>query len=45
MRDGDKTKEQLVEELLELRRRNTELEASEVERKKVEEALRQSEEK
>ncbi len=39
MRDADKTKEQLIEELMELRRRNANWEAQDVERKQVEEAL------
>jgi PAS domain S-box-containing protein len=50
MKDKDKTKEQLVNELVELRRRIAELEASETERlsaeqagKRAEEALRESE--
>jgi PAS domain S-box-containing protein len=45
MKDEDKTKEQLINELLELRRRLAEWEASETERKQAEEALRESEEK
>ena len=40
MSDEDKTKEQLLGELMELRRRNAELEASESERKRAEETLR-----
>lgn len=43
MKDKDKTKEQLIDELKELRQRISELEKSEVERKKVEEKLRESE--
>ena len=43
MKDIDKTKEQLIEELVWLRRRLSEFEAAEVERKGAEEALRQSE--
>jgi PAS domain S-box-containing protein len=43
MRDKDKTKGQLIEELAELRQRVTELEASETERQRAEEALRASE--
>jgi PAS domain S-box-containing protein len=39
MKDKDKTKEQLINELTELRQRVTELEALEVERKRAEEAL------
>jgi len=42
---ADKTKEQLMNELAELRQRVAELEASEAERKQAEEALRISEEK
>jgi two-component system cell cycle sensor histidine kinase/response regulator CckA len=45
MNDQDKTKAQLVGELAELRRRTAELEASETRRKRVEEALRESEER
>ena len=41
----DRTREQLIEKLEELRRRNAELEASEIERKRMEEALQESEEK
>ncbi|MEW6326809.1 MAG: hypothetical protein AB1487_04355 [Thermodesulfobacteriota bacterium] len=40
MKDEDKTKEQLLNELLELRQRISELEASEEKRKQAEEALR-----
>ncbi len=43
MRNEDKTKEQLIGELVELRRRNTELEESEFKRTRTEKALRQSE--
>jgi len=45
MENIDKTKEQLIQELKALRRRVTELEKLEAERKRVEEALRRSEEK
>jgi PAS domain S-box-containing protein len=45
MKDKDKTKDQLINELAELRQRIAELEASETERKRVQEALRESEEK
>ena len=45
MKDQDKTKEQLVNELAEMRRRMAELEASEPERKRTGEALRESEER
>ncbi len=45
MHDEHKTKEQLISELVELRRRVTELETSETKRKRTEEALRESEEK
>nr|MBC8492164.1 PAS domain S-box protein [Chloroflexota bacterium] len=44
MKDQDKTKEQLINELAELRQRITELETSESRHKRTEEALRQSEE-
>jgi PAS domain S-box-containing protein len=43
MKDERKTKEQLINELMELRRRTAELEALETERKRAEEALRASE--
>jgi signal transduction histidine kinase len=43
VKDEDKTKEQLINELAELRQRTTELEASETERKRAEQALRESE--
>jgi prefoldin subunit 5 len=45
MRDTDKTKEQLISELAEIRQRVAELEASETERQRVEEELEESEEK
>ncbi len=45
MKDKQKTKEQLINELEELRRRFAELEAFEKERNQVEEELRESEEK
>jgi GAF domain-containing protein len=41
MKDGDKIKEQLINELVELRQRITELEALETERKQVEEKIQQ----
>ena len=41
MKDGGKTKEQLINELAELRRRMAELEAAETERKRLEEQMRQ----
>jgi two-component system cell cycle sensor histidine kinase/response regulator CckA len=44
MKDQDKTKEQLVNELGELRQRIAELEAAEAKREQAEEALRESEE-
>ena len=43
MRDKNKTKVQLISELAELRQRMAELEASEIKRKRAEEALRESE--
>ena len=43
MKDEHKTKEQLISELVELRQRFAELKASETERKRAEEALRESE--
>jgi len=43
VKDKNKPKEQLISELAELRQRIAELEASETERKRVEEALRESE--
>jgi PAS domain S-box-containing protein len=45
MKDEDKTKEQLINELLELRKNNAELERSEIKYKQTEEALRKAEEK
>ena len=45
MKDIDKTKEQLIKELAAIHRRVAKLETSETERKKAEEALRESEEK
>jgi len=45
MEDSDKTKEQLINELEEMRQGITKLEASEAERKKTEEKLKESEEK
>jgi PAS domain S-box-containing protein len=45
MRDEGKTKEQLVRELAATRQRITELEAAETERKRVEQVLRESEER
>ena len=45
MRDEDRTEEQLIYELMELRQRNAELRESEVQRTKAEEKLRESEEK
>jgi PAS domain S-box-containing protein len=44
MKDQDKTKEQLISELADLRQRVAELEAADTERKRAEEALRESEE-
>ena len=43
MRDGEKTRGELVDELARLRRRVSEADAAEAERKRVEEALRESE--
>ena len=43
MKDEHKTKEQLIKELVELRQRVAELEAADTERKRAEEALRESE--
>ncbi len=43
MKDEDKTKEQLMNELVELRRRIAELETTEAERKRVEDKLRRNE--
>jgi PAS domain S-box-containing protein len=45
MKAEDKAKERLIDELLELRRRIAELETSEEDRKRAEEALRKSEER
>jgi PAS domain S-box-containing protein len=45
MKDGDKTKEHLMQELSELRQRVAELEASEMERKQAQKAKRESDEK
>ncbi len=45
MKDGDKTKKQLINELTEMRQRVAELEALASERKRAEEALRESEER
>jgi PAS domain S-box-containing protein len=45
VKDEEKTEDQLVNELLELRQRVAELEASEKERKRAEDALRKSEER
>jgi PAS domain S-box-containing protein len=45
MKDEEKTKEQLIKELAEMRQRVAELEASEAERKRAEEALKESEER
>ena len=45
MKDKDKTKEQLLDELIQMRRRIAELEKAESERKQAEEALQQSESK
>ncbi len=45
MQGEDKTKEQLIDELNQLRQRITHFEKSETERKRVEEALRESEER
>ena len=44
MRDGDKTREQLIDELATLRRRSVVLEAADTQRKRVEGALRTSHE-
>ncbi|MCJ7639602.1 MAG: PAS domain S-box protein, partial [Euryarchaeota archaeon] len=44
MKDNDKTQEQLIKELAQLRRRIAELEQSKIERNRAEEALRESEE-
>lgn len=45
MKDGNKTTEQLISELLELRQRVAELEASENDHKRAEEVLKESEER
>ena len=45
MKDADKTKDQLINELAKLRQRIQDLEASENERRRAEEALRESEER
>jgi len=45
MKDEDKTKEQLISELVELRRRITEPKTSEIEHKRAEETLRESEQR
>ena len=45
MKDEDKTKEQLIKELAGLRQRVAKLETLESERKRAEEALRESEER
>jgi len=45
MRDEGKSREQLIDELIELRDRITELAASETQRKRIEEALEESEER
>ena len=45
MNDNQKTKEQLIQELEDLRRRIAELEKTETGRKRAEEELRESEEK
>ena len=45
MRDEDKTKEQLIDDLAEMRRRNAELEAARAELKRMYEALEESEER
>ena len=44
MKDQDRTKEQLTDELVELRQRVAELEAADTERKRTEEALREAKE-
>ncbi len=44
MKDQDKTKKRLINELSELRKRNAELETHETERKRIEEKLREREE-
>ena len=45
MKDADKPRDQLIAELVEVRERNVELEASGSERKRAKEALRESEQK
>ena len=45
MKDENKTKKQLINELLELRKKNVELERSEINHKQAEETLKKSEEK
>lgn len=45
MKDEDRTKEGLINELVEMRRQIAELEKSGIQRKRAEEALRESEEK
>ena len=45
MKDQDKTKEQLINELAEMRQRIAELEEADTERKRAEEALRESEQR
>jgi PAS domain S-box-containing protein len=45
MKDKDKAEEQLLNELVEMRQRIAELEAEETERRRAEEALRESEER
>ena len=45
MNDGDKTKEQLIHEVLELSQRIADMESSEIKRKRVQEALKESEKK
>lgn len=45
MKDQDKVKEQLINELVELRQRVAELETAETERKPVEEVLQESEQR
>ena len=42
MKDEDKTKEQLIKEIKQLRQRNTELKESETEGKRTEKALREN---
>jgi PAS domain S-box-containing protein len=45
MKDQDKSKKQLMDELVKLRQQNTELEKSEIKHKQVEEALKESQER